>query len=233
MVFARPKTLVSWSSGKDSAYALHLARRSGELEIVGLLTTVSSSFDRVAMHGVRESLLQQQAEAAGLPCRNVPIPWPWSNAIYDEEMGRALRAAKDEGVTHIVFGDLFLADLRAWREARLSELELQGVFPLWMRDTAQLAREMLASGLAATLVCIDPKKLAPSFAGRAFDAELLEALPAGVDPCGENGEFHTFAWAGPMFERSIEVTPGATVERDGFVFADLLPSARSRTSDRT
>jgi uncharacterized protein (TIGR00290 family) len=220
---ARPKALVSWSSGKDSAFALHCVRQGGEVEIAGLLTTVNSQFGRVAMHGVREALLDAQADALGLRCWKVPIPWPCTNAIYEAEVSRVLREAQKEGVTHLVFGDLFLADLRAWREARLSEIGIQGLFPLWMRDTSQLAREMLASGLEATLTCVDPKKLSPSFSGRSFDAGLLTDLPAGIDPCGENGEFHTFASAGPMFSRSIEVSVGETVERDGFVFTDLLP----------
>jgi len=220
---ARPKALVSWSSGKDSAFALHRVRRGGEVEIAGLLTTVNSQFGRVAMHGVREALLDAQADALGLRCWKVPIPWPCSNAIYEAEVARVLREAQREGVTHLVFGDLFLADLRAWREARLSEIGIQGLFPLWMRDTSELAREMLAAGLQATLTCVDPKKLSPSFSGRSFDAGLLADLPAGIDPCGENGEFHTFASAGPMFDRSIEVRVGETVERDGFVFTDLLP----------
>ena len=222
---ARPKALVSWSSGKDSAFALHCVRQGGEVEIAGLLTTVNSQFGRVAMHGVREALLDAQADALGLRCWKVPIPWPCTNAIYEAEVSRVLREAQREGVTHLVFGDLFLADLRAWREARLSEIGIQGLFPLWMRDTSQLAREMLASGLQATLTCVDPKKLSPSFSGRSFDAGLLTDLPAGTDPCGENGEFHTFASAGPMFSRSIEVSVGETVERDGFVFTDLLPRA--------
>jgi uncharacterized protein (TIGR00290 family) len=222
---ARPKALVSWSSGKDSAFALHCVRQGGEVEIAGLLTTVNSQFGRVAMHGVREALLDAQADALGLRCWKVPIPWPCTNAIYEAEVSRVLREAQREGVTHLVFGDLFLADLRAWREARLSEIGIQGLFPLWMRDTSQLAREMLASGLEATLTCVDPKKLSPSFSGRSFDAGLLADLPAEIDPCGENGEFHTFASAGPMFGRSIEVSVGETVERDGFVFTDLLPKS--------
>src|SRR6266568_5306769 len=220
---AKPRALASWSSGKDSAFALHSVRQSGDVEVAGLLTTVSSQFGRIAMHGVREALLDAQAEALHLRCWNVPIPWPCSNAIYEEEMFRALREAQTEGVTHVVFGDLFLADLRAYREARLAQIGIQGLFPLWLRDTALLAREMLASGLQATLTCIDPKKLSPAFVGRRFDAALLADLPAGVDHCGENGEFHTFASGGPMFERSIEVDVGETVEREGFVFADLLP----------
>lgn len=222
---ARPKALVSWSSGKDSAFALHCVRQGGEVEIAGLLTTVNSQFGRVAMHGVREALLDAQADSLGLRCWKVPIPWPCTNAIYEAEVSRVLREVRREGVTHLVFGDLFLADLRAWREARLSEIGIQGLFPLWMRDTSQLAREMLASGLQATLTCVDPRKLLPSFSGRSFDAGLLADLPAGVDPCGENGEFHTFASAGPMFGRSIEVSIGETVERDGFVFTDLLPKS--------
>jgi len=222
---ARPKALVSWSSGKDSAFALHFVRQSEEVEIAGLLTTVNSQFGRVAMHGVREALLDAQAEALGLRCWKVPIPWPCSNAVYEAEVSRVLREAQKEGVTHLVFGDLFLADLRSWREARLSEIGIQGLFPLWMRDTGQLAREMLACGLRATLTCVDPRKLSPSFSGRSFDADLLADLPAGIDPCGENGEFHTFASAGPMFSRSIEVSVGETVERDGFVFTDLLPKS--------
>jgi len=222
---ARPKALVSWSSGKDSAWALHLVRQAGELEIAGLVTTVTSAFGRVAMHGVREALLDAQAGSLGLPCFKVPIPWPCSNAIYEAEVSQVLRQAQRQGVTKVVFGDLFLADIRAYREARMAELGLQPVFPLWMRDTAQLAREMLAAGVRATLTCVDPKKLSRDFAGRSFDAGLLSELPAGVDPCGEYGEFHTFASAGPMFSRPIDVVTGEIVERDGFVFADLLPAA--------
>jgi len=216
---------VSWSSGKDSAFALHEVRRSGVVEIAGLLTTVNSHFDRVAMHGVREVLLDAQAEALGLKCWKVPIPWPCSNAIYEQEVFRVLRAARSEGITHVVFGDLFLADLRAYREAQLAQIDLEGLFPLWMRDTAGLAREMVACGMRAILTCIDPKKMSRSFAGRTFDTSMLADLPAGVDPCGENGEFHTFACAGPMFSRSIDVEVGETVERDGFVFTDLLPAS--------
>lgn len=219
----RPKALLSWSSGKDSAFALHRVRESGEVEIKGLLTTVSTAFGRVAMHGVRESLLDAQAEALRLRSWKVPIPWPCSNAVYEAELSKALQQARAEGVTHLVFGDLFLADLRAYREAQLAALGMTPVFPLWLRDTTELAREMIASGLRATLTCVDPKKLPAAFAGRAFDARLLADLPEGIDPCGENGEFHTFASAGPMFDHPIEVEPGETVERDGFIFADLLP----------
>ena len=225
----RPRALVSWSSGKDSAFALHLVRQSQELEIVGLLTTVSSAFGRVAMHGVRESLLDAQAEALRLQCLKVLIPWPCSNAIYEAQLSKALQQARAERVTHVVFGDLFLADLRAYREAQLAALGLTPVFPLWQRDTSELAHEMIAAGLRATLTCIDPKKLPPSFVGRTFDERLLADLPEGIDPCGENGEFHTFASAGPMFDHPIEVEPGETVARDGFFFADLLPKGAQRS----
>ncbi len=221
---ARPKAILSWSSGKDSAFALHDIRRAGEVEIVGLLTTITSAFGRVSMHGVREALLDLQAEAVELPCWKVPIPSPCTNAIYEREMGRVLGELKPQGVTQVVFGDLFLADLRCYREAKLAEVGLRGVFPLWHRDTAGLAREMIASGLKATLTCVDPRKLDRSFAGRPFDAALLEALPGGVDPCGENGEFHSFVSAGPMFKRAIPITVGAVVAREGFVFADVLPA---------
>src|ERR1700738_3391529 len=210
----RPRALVSWSSGKDSAFALH---------IVGRPPTSSSAFGRFAMHGVRESLLDAQAEALRLQCLKVLIPWPCSNAIYEAQLSKALQQARAERVTHVVFGDLFLADLRAYREAQLAALGLTPVFPLWQRDTSELAHEMIAAGLRATLTCIDPKKLPPSFVGRTFDERLLADLPEGIDPCGENGEFHTFASAGPMFDHPIEVEPGETVARDGFFFADLLP----------
>jgi uncharacterized protein (TIGR00290 family) len=218
----KPKALVSWSTGKDSAFALHLARQDGALHVVGALTTVTSAFGRVSMHGVREVLLDRQMEELGLPCRKIGIPSPRPNDLYEREMARALEAAKAEGVSHVVFGDLFLEDLRAYREAKLAAAGITAVFPLWRRDTRALADQMLASGLRATLTCIDPRTLPASFAGRTFDASLLADLPSGVDPCGENGEFHTFVSAGPMFRAPIAVTPGEIVERDGFVFADLL-----------
>ena len=221
----RTKAVVSWSSGKDSALALHEVRRSGEVEVVGILTTITSEFGRVSMHGVREALLDQQAEALGLRCWKIPIPSPCPNEIYEREMARVLGEVQQLGVTAVVFGDLFLEDLRRYREAKLAEIGMRGIFPLWMRDTAILAREMIELGIRATLTCIDPKKLDRSFAGRSFDAALLGDLPADVDPCGENGEFHTFAWAGPMFSRPIPIVVGEVVERDGFVFADVLPAA--------
>jgi uncharacterized protein (TIGR00290 family) len=219
----KARAVVSWSSGKDAAWALHLARESG-VEVQGIFTTLAAP-GRVAVHRVPEELLDRQAAALGLPCEKVPLPWPCPNAVYEAEVGRVLRGAKRRGATHVVFGDLFLEDLRAWREARLSELGLSGFFPLWGRDTTVLAREMLAAGLEATLACVDSAKLATSFAGRTWDAALLADLPAGVDPCGENGEFHTFASAGPMFRTPIDVDVSGVVEHHGFAFAELVPAA--------
>jgi len=215
------KTLVSWSSGKDSAWTLHVLRQQGEHEIVGLVTTVNAAFDRVAMHAVPTKLLEQQAAAAGVRLWTVPIPHPCSNAEYEAAMGALFERARATGVQRIAFGDLFLADIRAYRERQLADTGLTPVFPLWQQPTRELAAEMLAAGLAAVITCIDPKVLPPAFAGRAFDRQLLAELPPGIDPCGERGEFHTFAHAGPMFASPIPVTVGAVVERDGFVFADL------------
>ncbi len=219
----RPKAWLSWSTGKDSAWALHEVRARGEIEVVALLTTVNSAHRRVAMHAVRETLLDSQADALGLPVVKVPIPPHCVNAVYEEAMAAAMARARAEGAHLVVFGDLFLADVRAYREERLAACAMKAVFPLWGRDTAALAREMVASGVRAALTCVDPKQLSPTFAGRTFDAALLAELPSGVDPCGEKGEFHTFAFAGPMFRRPIGVKAGEVVERDGFFFADLLP----------
>jgi uncharacterized protein (TIGR00290 family) len=221
----RPRAIVAWSSGKDSAWALHAVRSAAELEVVGLITTVTAVFCRVSMHAVREELLDRQAAALSLPCRKVRIPWPCPNDVYEAEMASALASARAEGVSRVVFGDLFLEDIRAYREAKLAGTGLDPVFPLWRRDTRLLAREMLEGGLRATITCIDPRKLDGALAGRAWDAELIRELPAAVDPCGENGEFHTFASAGPMFRSPIAVASGERVEREGFVFADLLPTA--------
>jgi uncharacterized protein (TIGR00290 family) len=219
---AKPKALMAWSSGKDSAWALHVARQGDDLDIVGALTTVTDSFARVSMHGVREELLTAQCEAAGLPSITVRIPYPCTNEIYEREMAKAMVVAQADGVTHVIFGDLFLADLRAWREEKLKGIGMTAVFPLWMRPTETLAREMIDAGVEAHLAVVDLKKLPASFAGRRFDGALLGALPEGVDPCGENGEFHSFVSAGPMLNRKIPVRVGETVERDGFAFADLL-----------
>jgi uncharacterized protein (TIGR00290 family) len=182
---------------------------------------VTAAFDRVSMHGVRRTLLERQAAATGLPSIQIEIPSPCPNEVYEAAMTRALASARADGVTHVVFGDLFLADLRAWREERLAQVGMTGVFPLWLRDTAALAKQMIADGMRAIVTCVDPRKLDRSFAGRTWDASFLADLPPEVDPCGENGEFHTFVSAGPMFAAPLPVTPGEVVERDGFVFADL------------
>lgn len=220
----RPKTLIAWSSGKDSAWALYEARKSGDYDIVGALTTVTDSFSRVSMHGVREELLMTQIEAAGLDPIIVRIPYPCPNEIYEREMATALEAAKARGITHIIFGDLFLEDIRAYREEKLQGTGITPVFPIWLRPTAELAREMIDAGVEAHLAVVDLKKLPASFAGRRFEAGLLDDLPAGTDPCGENGEFHSFVSAGPMLSRKIKVSVRETVERDGFAFADLVPA---------
>ena len=217
----RRKAWLAWSSGKDSAWSLHTVRASGEVEVVALLTTVNRTYQRVAMHAVRESLLDRQAREAGLPLVKVVIPSPCPNEVYEQAMGEAMAQARGQGVYDVVFGDLFLEDIRAYREKQLKSCGMAPVFPLWGRDTRRLAEEMLAGGLIAHLTCVDPRKLDRSFAGRPFDADLLSGLPPGVDPCGENGEFHSCVSAGPMFRRPIPVVSGEIVERDGFVFADL------------
>ena len=219
---SRPKLWLSWSSGKDSAWTLHKLRASGEFEITALLTTINQDAARVAMHAVREELLEKQAAAAGVPLVKVQIPAQCSNAMYEAAMTAAVAQARASGVSHMAFGDLFLADIRRYREEKLAATGITPIFPLWDLPTPALAREMVAGGLRAYLTCVDPKKLDRSFAGRLFDRELLDDLPPGVDPCGENGEFHSFAFAGPMFEKTLEVTPGEILERDGFVFADVL-----------
>jgi uncharacterized protein (TIGR00290 family) len=215
------KALIAWSGGKDAAWALHLARQDG-LEVAGLLTTTAE--DRVAMHEVRGALIEAQAAAAGLPLWTVPLPWPCPNAQYESAMRAALQRARKDGIDAAVFGDLFLRDIRAYRESLLAGTGVRPVFPLWGKDTAALAAEMIAGGLRASLVCVDLARLPGRFAGREFDPALLADLPAGCDPCGENGEFHTFAWAGPMFAAPVPVTRGQVEERGGFAFADLLPA---------
>ena len=219
----RPRAWLAWSSGKDSAWALHVSRQRGDVEVVALLTTVNRTHERVAMHAVRETLLDRQAAAAGLPLVKVPIPSPCSNEVYEQAMSEAMARARAEGVWHVVFGDLFLEDVRAYREKQLAGCGMTPIFPLWGVDTHRLAEEMLAGGLSAYLTCVDPRKLDRTFAGRRFDAALLAALPPSVDPCGEKGEFHSFVNAGPMFREEIPVALGEVVERDGFVFADVLP----------
>ena len=215
------RVLVSWSSGKDSAWTLHVLRTDPSVELVGLLTTVNTTHDRVAMHAVRRELLEAQARAAGLPLRIVPLPWPCPNEAYEEAMRKAMAQAEAEGVTHVAFGDLFLEDVRAYRIEKLRQTRLEPIFPIWGQPTADLARRMVDAGVEAVLTCVDPRKLDRSFAGRRFDHGLLDDLPPGVDPCGENGEFHTFVLAGPMLRGRVLVSVGEIVERDGFVFADL------------
>lgn len=215
------RVLVSWSSGKDSAWTLHLLRQRADYEIVGLLTTVNTEFDRVAMHGTRRSVLEAQARAAGLPLWTVPLPWPCSNQIYEQRMREACERAASEGVNAVAFGDLFLRDIRSYREAQLQPTGLEPLFPLWELPTAPLAREMIAAGLRAKLTCVDTKQLSPSFVGREFDLALLNDLPPETDPCGERGEFHTCVYAGPMFAESVCLEPGEVVNRDGFAYADF------------
>jgi uncharacterized protein (TIGR00290 family) len=219
---SRPKALISWSSGKDSAFALHEIRRTSEFDVVGALTTVTETFDRVSIHGVRREILQAQLDAAGLPPRIVPIPYPCPNAIYEARMGEAVARATQDGISHIIFGDLFLADIRAYREQKLAGTGITPVFPLWQRPTLPLAQAMISSGLQAYIATVDLKKLPAEFAGRKFDLQLLADLPRGVDPCGENGEFHTCVVAGPMFSRPLPVAAGERVERDGYGYCDLV-----------
>ena len=215
------KTMVSWSSGKDSAWMVHVLRARGDVELGALLTTINEPAQRVAMHAVRVELLEAQADALGLPLWKIPIPSPCPNEVYERVMADAVARAVAEGFTHMAFGDLFLEDIRRYREERLAGTGLTPIFPLFDADTAALAREMIAGGLGARLTCVDPRVLDRRFAGRDFDAALLADLPSSIDPCGERGEFHTFAYDGPMFSRPIDIETGVTVERDGFVFTDL------------
>ena len=217
----KKKVLLSWSSGKDSAWSLHVLRKRSDLEVVGLLTTVNASAQRVAMHAVRKSLLEAQARATGLPVTVVDLPWPCANTDYERLMAAACDNALACGITAVAFGDLFLRDIRAYREKQLQGTGLEPLFPLWDIPTDQLAHDMMQAGLRARITCVDLKKLPQEFAGREWDRRLLSELPPGIDPCGENGEFHTFCYAGPMFNTTIDVTPGEVLVRDGFAFADL------------
>ncbi len=226
------RILISWSSGKDSAWMLHVINQRYPGAGAGLLTTTNEAFDRVAMHAVRRELLEAQAVAAGLPLHVVPLPWPCSNARYESIMKQAVAGFVKEGFTHVAFGDLFLEDVRRYREERLAGTGLEPLFPIWKtKPTSDLAADMIDGGLQARLTCVDPRKLDRRFAGRTFDRALIDDLPKDVDPCGENGEFHSFAFAGPMFKTPIALTAGEVVERDGFVFADLqLTSSCLRTA---
>jgi diphthamide synthase (EF-2-diphthine--ammonia ligase) len=224
------KILVSWSSGKDSAWMLHVLQRDHPGAAAALLTSVNVDAGRVSMHGVREEVLAAQASAAGLPLRVVPLPWPCSNAIYEQRMRRAVDDALSDGFTHVAFGDLFLEDVRRYRETRLEGTGLAPLFPLWGEPTASLAAQMIAGGLRATIVCLDPRVMPRALIGASFDEPLLARLPASVDPCGERGEFHTCITAGPMFAHPIAVSRGRIVERDGFLFGDLaLAESDSQT----
>ena len=217
------RVALSWSSGKDSAWTLHRLRADPAVEVVTLVTTVNAEFARVAMHAVRVELLRAQAAAAGVPLIEVPIPHPCSNAEYEQCMRALIERLRAEHIEHMAFGDLFLADIRTYRERQLQGTGIQPLFPLWQMPTFTLATDMIAAGLKAVLTCVDPRRLAPEFCGRQFDAGLLAALPADVDPCGEHGEFHSFAYAGPMFRQTLAIETGETVERDGFVFTDVRP----------
>ena len=217
----KPKVLLSWSSGKDSAWTLHALRQACEVEVVGLLTTVNTHFERVAMHGTRKALLQAQADAAGLPLWEVPLPWPCKNQEYEQAMEGACAKAIAQGITAMAFGDLFLEDVRKYREDRLKGTGLKPLFPVWGIETKKLLEQMLDGGLKARIVCVDPSKLPARFAGQDLTRELMAELPPGTDPCGENGEFHTFVYAGPMFSYPIGIESGEVVTRDGFVYADV------------
>jgi uncharacterized protein (TIGR00290 family) len=215
------RVLLSWSSGKDSAWALHLLSQQSEIELVGLLTTLNTEFQRVAMHGTRLSVLEAQADAVQLPLWIVPLPWPCTNEIYERQMAEVCHRAVAEGVDAIAFGDLFLRDVRAYRETQLKPTGLEPLFPLWDLPTGPLAREMIGAGLRAKLVCVDTQQLPGSFSGREFDATLLRDLPPATDPCGERGEFHTCVYDGPMFTAPVRLEDGEIVNRDGFVYADF------------
>ena len=219
----KKKTLLSWSSGKDSAWALHVLRQQQDLEVIGLFCTFNMKFERGAMHAVRNELILQQAESIGLPLQLIPIPYPCSDSEYKKIMGNFIEHAKTREIDSIAFGDLFLEDIRSYRETSLAETGIKPLFPLWGMPTDELSQEMVNSGLRAKITCIDPQYLSPEFAGHEYDSTFLNQIPDSVDPCGENGEFHSFAYDGPMFERAVNICEGETVTRDGFVFTDLLP----------
>ena len=220
------QTLMGWSSGKDSAWALHVLRQRTDIDVVGLFTTVNQNHQRVAMHAVRLELLQRQAEAVGLPLYTLDIPHPCSNKKYESVMNNFVEESVARGIDCMAFGDLFLEDVRQYRENQFKDTGITPIFPLWKKPTDLLAEEMLSNGLRAFTTCIDPRKMPPSFVGRQFDRSFLDDLPESVDPCGENGEFHTFAVDGPMFHQPVAIHVGEIVEREGFVFADLIPGVK-------
>lgn len=217
------RVLLSWSSGKDCAWTLHVLRQMPDVEVAGLLTTFSEAADRVAMHAVRRELVQAQANAVGLPLWPVQLPWPCPNDVYEARMVQALRPAREQGIGQVAFGDLYLEDIRAFRVAQFADSGLEPIFPLWCSadHTPQLAREMVAAGLRSIVTCVDPAQMPAHFLGRIFDARLLDDLPRQVDPCGENGEFHSFCYDGPMFAQPVAVNAGEQVTRDGFRFVEL------------
>jgi uncharacterized protein (TIGR00290 family) len=221
--------LLSWSSGKDSAWALQLLRQDPAFRVKALVTTFNTEADRVAMHAVRRELVRAQAERTGLPLWEVELPWPCPNATYEEIMGGVCRRARGEGIDAVAFGDLFLEDIRAYRLRQLAGTGLEALFPVWGIPTSQLAHDMIRGGLRTRITCVDSRKLAPSFAGREFDLSFLADLPQGIDPCGENGEFHTFVWDAPVFAGPIPVESGVTITRDGFVFADIIQTDARNT----
>ena len=228
-----PTPLVfAWSGGKDSAMALHSLREDPQFEVTALLTTVTEGFERISMHGVRRELVALQADSIGLPLSEVRIPPGCPNSLYESRMAEACLRFRERGVRHIAFGDIFLGDLRAYRERNLAELDMLAVFPLWDIDTRQLAARFVKEGFRAITVCIDPKKLDSSFAGRQLDASFFKDLPAGVDPCGENGEFHTFVFDGPLFRSPVRIRTGRIVERDSFIFCDLIPKEDPRCAPK-
>jgi len=228
----RRKAWLSWSSGKDCAWALHEIRSGGEVDVVGLVTTVNSTANRVSMHGVRRALLDRQAASLGLPLHVIELPDPCPNDVYETRMVAAVDAARRDGVNAMIYGDMFLEDVRAYREQALAGTGIEPLFPLWGKPTGEVARAMLAGGLRALVTCVDPRQAPPELAGRWFDEQLLADLPAQVDPCGENGEFHTFVAQGPQFATALDVEVGEVVERGGFVFADVLPrETASRQTD--
>ena len=220
----KEKVLLSWSGGKDSAMSLYELKQNGRYDVQALLTTLTEAYDRISMHGVRRELLERQAESVGLPLQKISIPKNASNEVYETQMEQALRAQQRNGVQQVAFGDIFLEDLRAYREKNLARLGMKGLFPIWKRNTAELALEFLGLGFRAIVVCVDPKALEESFVGKMMDEEFLARLPASVDPCGENGEFHSFVFAGPIFPEEIRFSVGEVVLRDSFYFCDLLPT---------
>jgi uncharacterized protein (TIGR00290 family) len=218
------KILLSWSGGKDSAMSFWEIQKRGQYEVAALLTTITEDYDRISMHGVRRELLERQAEAVGVRLEKICIPRNATNGIYEERMKRVLENHHQTGIEKVAFGDIFLEDLKQYREKNLALIGMKGLFPIWRRDSSELARAFITAGFKAVVVCVDPKHLAPSFAGMLIDEEFLRRLPPGVDPCGENGEFHSFVFAGPVFKEEIRFTRGEVVEREGFWFCDLLPT---------